>query len=98
MVFELTSQHLSVDDFKVLKHLRAINNLFKKGCLTINQLFVDNGNLAVTKIEDGLEYKINTFYDIDCDGGDPDRFGKDGLYSPDELEEYYENKLYLLTP
>ena len=92
MVFHLTSQHLSVDDFKVLKHLRAINNLFKNGRLTINQLFVDNGDLSVTKIENGLEYKINTYYYINCDGGDPDRFGINGLYSSDDLEEFYESQ------
>jgi hypothetical protein len=67
---------LTDDDLKVVKHLDAINRLFKKGNLSIRQLFVDNGTLAVTKVYDSIEYEIKSFKNIMCDGGDPDRSGE----------------------
>lgn len=70
---------LTDDDLKVIKHLNAINRLFKKGNLSINQLFVDNGHLTVTKIYDNKEFEINDFHNIKCDGGDPDRCGEFGI-------------------
>lgn len=91
MVYTLTEEHLNEDDRKVLKHLKSIDNLFKKGNLTIQQLFVDNGTLIVTKVENGKEYEISNFYHITCDGGDPDRSVDLGIYSSEELEEYYES-------
>ena len=92
MIYQLTEEHLTEDDLKVLKHLRSIDNLFKKGDLTICQLFADNGTLVVTKIEKDEEYEIDAFIHITCDGGDPDRCGRFGIHSSDELEEYYESK------
>lgn len=70
---------LTDDDLKVIKHLNAINRLFKKGDLSINQLFVGNGHLNVTKIYDNIEYEIAGFDNITCDGGDPDRYGEFGI-------------------
>lgn len=70
---------LTYDDLKVIKHLNAINRLFKKGNLSINQLFSDNGTLTVTKIYDNTEYEIKSFENIKCDGGDPDRCGEFGI-------------------
>lgn len=75
---------LTDDDLKVIKYLNAINRLFKKGDLSISQLFVDNGNLSVTKIYDNVEYEIAGFHNIRCDGGDPDRCGEFGIHT--ELE------------
>ena len=92
MIYQLTKEHLTEDDLKVLKHLKAIDNLFKKGDLTIYQLFMDNGTLKVTKIENDEEYEIDNFYNITCDGGDPDRCGNYGISNSDELEKYYESK------
>ena len=71
---------LTDDDIKVIKHLKSINNLFRHGRLSINQLFVDNGTLAVTKFYQGKEYEIQTFTSIICDGGDPDRTGEHGIH------------------
>lgn len=75
---------LTDDDLKVIKHLNAIDRLFKKGNLSINQLFVDNGTLSVTKKYDNTEYEIEGFNNIICDGGDPDRDGVYGIHN--ELE------------
>ena len=91
MVYTLTEEHLNEDDRKVLKHLKSIDNLFKKGNLTIYQLFADNGHLIVTKLENDKEYMIDDFYHITCDGGDPDRSGDLGIHNSEELEEYYES-------
>ena len=71
---------LTDDDIKVLKHLNAIDNLFKKGNLSIRQLFTDNGTMIVTKEYDGIEYEISSFCSIICDGGDPDRSGEFGIH------------------
>lgn len=92
MVYTLTKEHLNEDDKKVLKHLKSIDNLFKKGNLTINQLFATNGTLIVTKLENDKEFEIDNFHNITCDGGDPDRYGDFGIYNSDELEQYYEYK------
>ena len=75
---------LTDDDLKVIKHLNAINRLFKKGDLSIRQLFVNNSNLHVTKIYDNIEYEIAGFGNIVCDGGDPDSDGRFGIRT--ELE------------
>lgn len=72
---------LTDDDEKIIKHLNSINRLFKKGDFSINQLFVDNGNLYVTKIYDGKEYEIADFQFIRCDGGDPDREGMFAIHN-----------------
>jgi hypothetical protein len=86
---------LTDDDIKVLKHLQSIDNLFKKGNLNIFELFVDNGTMKVTILLDGIDYEIANFHHITCDGGDPDRYGCDGIHSYNELidkldEEYEE--------
>lgn len=39
MIYELTKEHLTEDDIKVIKHLKAIDNLFKKGNFSICGLF-----------------------------------------------------------
>lgn len=92
MIYPLTKEHLTKDDLKIIKHLNAIDNLFKKGDLTIKQLFADNRTLKVTKTESNKEYEIDSFYHINCDGGDPDRDGYYSINYSDELEEYYESK------
>ena len=89
MVNELTKRHLTEDDLKVLKHLRSIDNLFKKGDLTIWGLFADNGTMKVLKTVYSEDYTVETFYDITCDGGDPDNSGRLGIRSDDELENLY---------
>lgn len=91
MVYGLTKKYLTEDDLKVLKHLKAIDNLFKKGDLSISELFADNGTLIVTKMESGIEYEIDCFHCIACDGGDTDRDGRFAIHSADELEDYYDN-------
>lgn len=91
MVYGLTKEHLTEDDLKVLKHLKAIDNLFKKGDLSISQLFANCGTLIATKMENDKEYEIDAFYNITCDGGDPDSYGEFGIHSSHELEEYYSN-------
>ena len=92
MVYGLIKEHLTEDDLKVLKHLKAIDNLFKKGDLSISQLFVNCGTLTVTKMENGEDYEIDSFHNITCDGGDPYSCGRFGIHSNNELEEYYESK------
>jgi len=91
-MFPLTKEHLTEDDIKVIKHLRSIDRLFKKGNLSISQLFVDNDILMVTKIVDDHEYEVESFNDITCDGGDPDRYGQWGLHDAYELESLYEEQ------
>ncbi len=88
MVGELTKRHLTEDDLKVLKHLRSIDNLFKKGDLTIRGLFAD-GTMKVLKTVYSEDYTVETFYHITCDGGDPDHGGRFGIRSDDELENLY---------
>lgn len=92
MIYEYTKEHLTEDDLKVVKHLRAINNLFKKGDLTVSSLFADNGTLKLIKLVDGKDYTVEDYSNITCDGGDPDRYGALGIYSQDDLEELYEQQ------
>lgn len=96
MIYELTKKHLTEDDLKVLKHLRSINNLFRKGDLTISCIFADNGTLKALKRINDEDYEIESFIHVTCDGGDPDGNGCFGVHSDDELEEYYENMEELL--
>ena len=76
----LMDPNITDDDLKVLKHLKAIDKLFKKGDLTICQLFIDNGTMNVTKEYDGGEFEIASFDNINCDGGDPDRCGDNAIH------------------
>ena len=92
MIYECTKEHLTEDDLKVVKHLRAINNLFRKGNLTVSGLFADNGNLKLLKTVNGKDYAVEDYNNITCDGGDPDRYGDLGIYSQEELDELYENE------
>ena len=85
-------RNLTEDDLKVIKHLTSINKLFKKGNLSIEMLFVDNGCFKVIKEVDGKEYEVAWFGDITCDGGDPDIYGVNGIYSSDELETLYDEQ------
>jgi hypothetical protein len=66
--------------------------LFKKGGLTIRGLFADNGTMKVLKTVDSEDYTVETFYNISCDGGDPERDGRFGIHSDDELEKLYEQE------
>ena len=91
MIYELTKKHLTEDDLKVLKHLRSIDNLFHKGDLTISRIFADNGTLKALKTINYEDYEIESFIHVTCDGGDPDRSGRFGVHSENELEEHYEN-------
>jgi len=92
MIYECTKEHLTEDDLKVVKHLIAINNLFKKGNLTVSSLFADNGNLKLIKTVDGKDYTVETYDYVTCDGGDPDSYGDLGIYSQNDLEELYEKQ------
>lgn len=92
MIYPLTKEHLTKDDLKVIKHLNAIDNLFKKGDLTISQLFSNCGILYALKNIDGQDYKVCSFYNITSDGGDCDDYGRYGAMNESELEEYYESK------
>lgn len=94
MIYEFTKEHLTEDDLKVAKHLRAINNLFKKGNLSVSSIFVDNGTLKLMKNIENRDYTVEDYHHITCDGGDPDRYGKFGIYSQEELEELYESEEY----
>lgn len=71
---------LTEDDLKVIKHLRAIDNIFKRGNLTISQLFANTSCMQVLKNYNGEDYAISEFHNIDCDGGDPDMMGPFGVH------------------
>ena len=92
MVYELTKKHLTEDDLKVIKHLRSIDNLFKKGDLTITELFASPSGIHVLKNVKGKDYSLFSTTYISCDGGDPDNGGILGIYTADELDELYENE------
>lgn len=70
---------LTEDDLKVIKHLKSIDNLFKRGNLTISQLFANTSSMQVLKRYNGEDYVISEFGNIDCDGGDPDMMGPFGI-------------------
>ena len=89
MVYPYTKEHLTENDLKVLKHLKSIDNLFKRGNISIS-LFCDNGTVKVLKSVDEQDYEIDSFFHIVCDGGDPDGHGYLGIGTAEELEEYYE--------
>jgi hypothetical protein len=91
-MYPLTKEHLTKDDLKVIKHLNAVDKLFKRGDLSISQLFVNCGFLYVFKKIDGQDYKVCSFTNIRSDGGDIDDYGSLGALSESELEEYYESK------
>jgi len=92
MIYPLTKEHLTKDDIKVVKHLNAINNLFKKGDLTVSSLFADTGSLKLLKTIDGIDYEVESYCHIICDGGDPDSSGFFGIHSQEELENLYEEE------
>ena len=71
---------LTDDDIKVLKHLKSIDNLFKNGDITISGLFAKDG-ICVFKEYDNKSYEIESFSHITCDGGDPDDYGRFGIYT-----------------
>jgi len=71
---------LTDDDIKVIKHLKSIDNLFKRGNLTISELFARCGTMCVIKRYDGDDYVIESFSNIVCDGGDPDSRGDSAIY------------------
>lgn len=91
-MYPLTKEHLTKDDLKVIKHLNAVDKLFKNGDLSISQLFVNCGILYALKNIDGQDYKVCSFTNITADGGDIDDYGRLGALSESELEEYYESK------
>ena len=82
---------LTEDDLKVIKHLKSIDNLFKRGNLTISMLFANAGTLQVLKEYNGLDYAIADFNHITCDGGDPDNYGKYGVHPYSEWIDLMEN-------
>lgn len=78
---------LTDDDKKILKHLTAIDNIFKKGN-TKMRLFVLAGTMKCTTIIHDGEYEFDTFYNIPCDGGDPnDEELKQAYLLDDKLNE-----------
>ena len=89
---ETLKKRLTDDDIKVLKHLRSIDNLFKKGNLNIHEIFCNNGHMEPTILLDGEEYEIGSFNNIRCDGGDPDSYGRFGLHSYYDLLEKLESE------
>ena len=92
MIYELTKEHLTEDDLKVIKHLKAIDNLFKKGNLSICGLFATPDTIHVLKNVDGADYSVYGSTYIVSDGGDPDDYGDLGIHSASELEELYEQQ------
>lgn len=69
--------YLNDNDEKILKHLQAINNIFKKKDTNISNLFAfgsigESTLTACVRINDS-EYCFKSFNDIPCDGGDPNR-------------------------
>lgn len=61
---------LTDDDEKILKHLTAIDNLFKKGDCKMSHIFATSKLNACVMI-DGDEYICDSFPYIIADGGDP---------------------------
>lgn len=82
---------LTDDDKKILQHLTAIDNLFKKGDCKMSHIFAQSFLMACVRI-DGEEYAFDSFIHIRSDGGDPDdelRTERELLVKLDELENDY---------
>lgn len=66
---------LTDDDEKILKHLTAIDNLFKKGDCKMSHIFATS-KLNACVMVDGDEYVFDSFPYISIEGGD---FNDDNL-------------------
>ena len=76
---------LTEDDLKVIKHLSAIDNLFKKGNTSIRLFAGPTAYIYVTTVKDGQEYELCSFGNIPHDGGDCDwGFGYGCIASQDD--------------
>ena len=88
-ISEKVKKRLTDDDLKVIKHMVAIDNLFKKGDTSI-RLFSAPYHILITKIEDEQEYELFSFGHIPHDGGDPDYgFGYGCIASPEDYVNEY---------
>lgn len=68
----IESGYLNEDDVKILKHLHAIDNIFKNKNPNISHLFGFAGTLNTCIKLNGEEWCFDSFINIPCDGGDPD--------------------------
>lgn len=84
---------LTDDDKKIIKHLSSIDRLFKKGNVNLCELFANNGHLCVTIMYNGIEYEIESFDHITCDGGDCSPFGTDGIHWNSELRSLLNDEM-----
>lgn len=78
--------HLNDNDLKIIKHLNAINNIFKNKDTNISHLFAFAGTMHICIDLDGEEWCFDSYINIPCDGGDPNR---------EELRQEYELSEYL---
>lgn len=67
----IESGYLNEDDVKILKHLQAIDNIFKNKNPNISNLFAFAGTLETCIELNGEEWCFDSFINIPCDGGDP---------------------------
>lgn len=73
--------YLNEDDMNILKHLQAIDNIYKNKNPNISNLFAFAGTLEVCTMLNGEEWCFDSFINIPCDGGDP---------NGEELRQEYE--------
>ena len=74
-----TDPTLTEDDLKVIRHLKAIDNIFKRGNVTITQLFSSPSAIQVLKNYGEDDYSLYSTVHVPCDGGDPDTKGMWGI-------------------
>ena len=63
--------YLNEDDVKIIKHLQAIDNIFKKKNPNISHLFAFAGTMEACIELNEEEWCFDSFIYIPCDGGDP---------------------------
>lgn len=83
---------LTEDDIKVIKHLKAIDNLFKRGNLSVYEIFANTGGIVLLKNYNGEDYVVAECGYINADGGDPDMMGPFGIHPYSEWLDLMEER------
>lgn len=85
--------YLNEDDVKILKHLQAIDNIYKNKNPNISHLFAFAGTLETCIELNGEEWCFDSFNHIPCDGGDPNQTELRQEYELSKLLEEMEEEL-----
>lgn len=85
--------YLNEDDVNILKHLQAIDNIFKKKNPNISHLFAFAGTLKTCIELNGEEWCFDSFIYTPCDGGDPNQTELRQEYELSELLEEMDEQI-----